>query len=479
MALSESDAVDLAKQLLAVRKEECRRLDLIRDYIRGTICNIYVPKRHSQEYRQLVDMSVMNIMPLIVSTFAQNLFITGYRTGRSSDNLKAWELWQDNRMDGLQSSLFRTAVEYGLAYTTALPAKREGEKSAEMRLYSPRSLTAVYDDVLHDEWPVYAIAVRHGYDKGEKKPVRRLVLIDEEYEIRMVAKADADEIVGKPKVSEHGMGVTPVVRWQAAGANLDDQSRGEVEPLMRIQDSLNQTTFGLRSTERAQAFRQRWATGLEPQTDENGAEVEPFQGGQDRVWTNSSPDARFGDFEQASLDGYLDSRQSTLRIGSAVAQMAPHALLVSDGISNLNAEALAALEAAQQRKIGEYKTSLGESAEQHFRLSSLAAGDDKGWKERSAEVRWRDTESRSLAQLADALGKMAQMLGIPPRALWELLPDVTDQQLLRWDKLAAAEDEKAAEAMANPADQELPQEPAEGTTGGKPGRRPARAGAPA
>lgn len=481
MALSESDARDLAKELLQVRRRECERLDTIRAYVRGNVCRIYVPKRHSREYRELVEMSITNIMPLIVSTFAQNLFITGYRVGRKTDNLKAWDLWQDNRMDGLQSSLFRTAVEYGLSYTTALPAKRDGEPSAEMRLYSPRSLTAVYDDVLHDEWPVYAQAVSHGYDKDQKKPVRRLVLLDDEYVIRMVAKADSDEIFGEIDVKEHGLGVTPVVRWLAAGGNLDDQAPGEVEPLMALQDSLNQTTFGLRSTERAQAFRQRWATGLEPQQDENGNEIEPFQGGADRVWTNTSPDARFGDFEQASLEGYLDSRQSTLRITSAIAQMAPHALLVSDGISNLNAEALAALEAAQQRKINEYKTSLGESAEQHFRLSSLAAGDKEGWKERSAEVRWRDTESRSLAQLADALGKMAQMLGIPPRALWELLPDVTDQQLQRWDKLAAAEDEKATAAMANPADQEMPQQmpPSEGATRGQPGRRPARAGAPA
>jgi hypothetical protein len=475
VTLTEADARDLAKEMLAVRRDECERLDQIRDYVRGKVCKVYLPRRRSREYKQLIEMSLTNIMPLVVATFAQNLFIEGYRTGRSDSNVGAWDLWQANRMDGLQSSLFRTAVEYGVAFTTALPATLEGKKSAEMKLYSPRSLTALYDNVLQDEWPVYALAVRGGYDKESRKPVRRLVLLDETYAIQLTAKVDTDEIDDAIEVSEHGLGVTPVVRWQAAGGNLDDQSRGEVEPLMAPQDSLNQTTFVIRSTERSQGWAQRWATGLEDEVDENGNPREPFQGGADRVWTSNSPDTTFGTFPATSPEGTLASRQSTLRIITAMAQIAPYALQITDGISNLSAEALAALEAAQQRKIGEYKTSLGESAEQHLRLASLAAGDEAGWKQRDAEVRWRDTESRSLAQLADALGKMATMLSIPPRALWELLPGVTDQQLLRWEKLADREDGMDNGETAPPG----PPVGEGAPPNAVPTRRPARPGTPA
>jgi hypothetical protein len=475
--LTESEARSVAKDLLSVRRNECERLDKIREYVRGDVCKIFLPKRHTAEYAQLVAMSLINIMPLVISTFAQNLFIEGYRAGRKSQNAKAWELWQVNRMDLLQSALFRTAIEYGLSYTTALPAKLDGEQSAEFRLYSPRMLTAVYDDVLVDEWPVYGLAVRAGYDKDKRKPVRRLTLLDDTHEIKMIAKVDQDDIDDAIEVGEHGMGVTPIVRWQSAGGDLDDQSRGEVEPLMPDQDSLNNTTFGLKSTERSQAFRQRYATGLVAQLDENGNEIEPFTGGQARVWTSDSPDTRFGDFQESDLSGYLDSRQSTLRIITARAQIAPYALQITDGISNLSADALAALEAAQQRKIGEMKTSFGEAAEQLLRLASKASGDDAGWKERKAEVRWRDTESRSLAQLADALGKMAQMLGIPPRALWELLPNVTDQQLQRWDQLADREIgmERDDAGIMPPPD---PEEMAEGATGVVPARRPRSARSP-
>lgn len=487
MALTESDARDVAKQLLEVRRQESERLDLLRSYIRGATCKVFLPRRRSREYRELVAMSLTNIMPLVVSTFAQNLFVEGYRAKRQTQNAKAWELWQANRMDARQSGLFRSSVEYGLAYSTVLPATLDGEKSADFGLYSPRMLTAVYDDPIGDEWPVYALACRAGYDKDSRKHVRRLVLLDDTYVIRMTAKMDSDDIDDPIEVGEHGLAVTPVVRWLAAGGNLDDQPRGEVEPLMEPQDSLNNTTFGLKSTERAQGFRQRWATGLEEETDENGSPVEPFQGGADRVWTSTSPDTHFGSFEVSPPDGYLASRQSTLRIITALAQMAPHALLVSDGVANLSAEALAALESAQQRKVGEYKVSLGESAEQMLRLASKAAGDEAGWKERSAQVVWRDTESRSLAQVADALGKMAQMLDIPPRAMWEmavdLLPNLTQVDLDRWIKYAEQEDGLVDEATRE-ARAELNGLAPGGTpvSEGAPranGRRPARAAASA
>lgn len=448
MTLTESDAREVAADLLDTRRAECARLDEIRRYVRGETCKIFVPRKAGREYHQLVKMSLTNIMPLIISTFAENLFIEGYRPSKSSKNSPAWDRdWQPNRMDQRQSSLWRTALTYGLAYATVVPGKLDGEAMGLITPFSPRQLTAVYEDPINDEWPVYAITVTAGYDAEYRRKVQRVELIDDGTIYRFIRDGQSDSTLQFVSADEHklnvGEGLAPVVRFVSAGGDLDDQSAGEVEPLMAPQDALNNTTFGLRSTERAQAYPQRYATNLIPQIDDKGNELEPFQGGADKVWT-STGDSQFGQFPAASLDGYLGSRQSTLRIITALAQVAPHTLLISDGISNLSAEALAALEAAQQRKVGELKTTLGEAGEQMLRLTSLAAGDDAGWKDRSAEVVWRDTESRSLAQLADALGKMVQMLAIPPQAVWELLP-ISDETRQRWAKMADAEDAKDAE----------------------------------
>src|SRR4029079_13241810 len=55
------------------------------------------------------------------------------------------------------------------------------------------------------------------------------------------------------------------------------------------------------------SFRQRWAAGIELQEDEQtGAAIEPFKSGVDRLWTTQNPEARFGDFQAADLNQFLN-----------------------------------------------------------------------------------------------------------------------------------------------------------------------------
>jgi len=497
MALSEADARDVARGLLDVRAKECRRLDEIRRYVRGEVIRVFRPRRHTRDYTELVDMARTNIIPLVVSTFAENLAVTGFKPAKAPQMSPAWDRdWQANRMDARQSALWRTAIEYGLSYASVLPGRMDGKKLGLISLWSPRQCTAVYDDPIGDEWPVYFITVRKGWDARRRKYVQRVTLTDDELLYHFIRSGDSEgtlvldeEREGGP-VQAHGLeigpGMAPLVRFAAAGGDLDDQARGEVEPLMPYQDALNQTTFTLRTVERAQGWRQRWAAGIEIQEDEHGNPVEPFAGGADKVWISNSANTKFGEFSEADPSGLLESRQSTMRIITAVAQMAPHSLLVTDGIANLSSDALAALEAAQQRKINEYKTSFGESVEQLLRLTSLAADDMDGWRDRSSQVIWRDTESRSLGQVADALGKLAQMLGIPRRAMWrmaiELLPWLSQQDLEAWEREADREDgvlEQQMERELERMTQQTQLEPEGGAQDGNARRRPARAGAPA
>ena len=57
-----------------------------------------------------------------------------------------------------------------------------------------------------------------------------------------------------------------------------------------------------------------------------------------------------------------------------------------------------------------------------------------------AQVVWRDTEARSLSSTVDALGKLAQMLGVPPQELWDQIPGVSAQDVERWRATAAEGD---------------------------------------
>ncbi|MFD1277453.1 phage portal protein [Streptomyces kaempferi] len=90
---------------------------------------------------------------------------------------------------------------------------------------------------------------------------------------------------------------------------------------------------------------------------------------------------------------------------------------------NLSAEALAAARDGLDRKIDERESLFGEGWEQTLRLSGLASGDTRAWEDTAAQVVWRDTSARSLAQTVDALGKLVTMLGVPRRSCGRRSPE--------------------------------------------------------
>lgn len=456
------DAQGLGKVLpwlLAARRAESGRIATIREHLKNRVCDIYVPKSATAEYKQLVDQAKFNILPLLVSSVAQGLFVDGYRPSNTVDNSPVWEaVWQPNRMDARQTGLYRTALSYGYSYAVALP----GDPVPKIKLYSPRRLTALYEDPVADEWPEYAITVGLPHPVIEADAPGSMVVtvtvLDDQFAYTTDVPAgmvmpqangqwtDPLPMEGlaidpaRVKTEEHGLGVCPVVRFCEAYDDLDDGPTGIVEPMLPAQRQLNQTTFGLLMTQQYEAFKQRWVTGMAIAEDENGNPIEPWNAAVNRVWQSDSPDTKFGEFSQADLNGYLNSRDKTLLYVASARQIPPHSLVVGNSVSNVSAEALAALEAGHQLDIGEHKTAFGESVEQLMRLCGLAMGDTETWDDTAAQVVWRDTTPRSLAQVADALGKLAQLLDVPPRALWERIPGVTETDLKRWEMLAEDRD---------------------------------------
>lgn len=458
MALTPAQAVPTAMKLLSMREDEQPRLEKIAAYVRGQQASVYVPRGARQEYRWLIRRAKVNILPLVVTVPAQNLFVDGYRPERSDENAKAWEYWQANRMDRGQHGLHRAVVKYGLAYVVGLPGKLGDEQMPVITPKSPRRLTAAYNDPVEDEWPVYAIEVKiENIAPGKKQRV--VLLYDDQSRYRLTGNVDSRILSlddGDDAVMEHGLGVCPVVRYRG-GDDLDgdDCVRGEVEPLFDLQDQLNMTTFNLLMAQHYGAFRQRYVAGMVA-TDENGNPKAPFEANVDKLWVAEDADTRFGEFSQTDLSGYLSSQEAQKRDIATLSQVPPNNLLGQ--MANLSAEALNAARDGLNSKVAELKSVLGESHEQTMRLASLAAGDEDGWTDTSAQVVWRDTESRSLAQTVDALGKLTQMLGVPAEELWERIPGVSEQDVTRW-KATAKEGDALGQLNATIARQMAPAVP--------------------
>jgi len=464
------DALGALRDARDKEQPRLRRIDrALADGVSGQAAGVYVPRRASREYRMLVEQSRFNVLDLVVTALAQNLFVDGFRptgkSGRAPDtkNAPVWDaVWQPNRMDARQAALYRAAIRHGTSYALVLP----GDPVPVITPMSACRMTALYADPTNDEWPQLAMEVQYervvAYGAtSERRKLMTVRLFDDEavYTVELPSTGDLDPRI--VSVEEHDLTVTPVVRYRDR-YDLGVPC-GKVEPLLWLQQQVNQITFSLAMALQYAAFRQRYVTGMEVQVDDKGSPTPPlFNVAVDQILAGTSPDMKFGEFSQTDVSGYLDSRDKVLLHMSSVAQVPPQNLVIGSGISNVPAEALELLAAGHRQDIAEHQTSFGESVEQMMRLCGKAMDDERAWEDMSAQVVWRDTRPQSLGQVVDGLGKGVQMLSIPPRAMWEKWPGVTDQDLKRWEQMAAEDDglrdaaeaeaaEKAAAALAEQA----------------------------
>jgi Phage portal protein, SPP1 Gp6-like len=432
-----AELTDIAKQLIeghANDTGENGRLGRTARYLAGGHDIPYAPAGARAEFYNLARKSITNWLPLISDTFSKGLFVDGFRPARSPDNAVPWRYWQANGLDARQTIAHRGALEFGTSYVLVLP----GDPEPLMRPLSPLRTSALYADI-DDEYPAYGLILRGTTLEGD----RLFDVLDPEavHHFRVPKNSGRPDLDGS---DEHGLGRTPMVRFRE---RLDGDALGIIAPLTVLQDRINEAVFSLLIALQYASFRQRWATGLAVPIDEETNEpVEPFEAAVNRLWVSDSADTKFGDFAQTDVSGHLRSYESAVRTMAAIAQTPPDVLLGE--LVNLSADALAAARDATQRKIGEYETIMGEAWEQAFRLAAYAAGDTEAAQDTSSEVRWRDTEARSLAATVDALGKMAQMLSVPAEGLWERIPGVTDGDVERWRELAGRADGMAALSAA-------------------------------
>lgn len=419
MALSKKQATEAARDILnGARQTEKIRLNRIAKALKPAspedLPTVELPRTVPPPMMALARKARTNYLPLILDVMAQSLIVSGYNVKGSLDFAPQWSQWQANRMDARQTGVHRATLAYGTAYATALPAAGGG---FSIRGRSPRKMTALYGDIIDDDWPILAL------DDGDSNGLYRL--IDEELVYYLSADSTGMSRLEFVDSRAHGMGVCPVVRFRDRMLLDEDQQIGIIEPLLTIQQRIDETIFGLMTAQYYAAFKQRYIIGW---TAED--EAEQMQTAVSQLWTFEDTDVKVGELNETDPAGYLSSKDSAVGDMSTISQVPKQNLGVGN-ISNVNAEALAAMEASKDRQAGEWMTSLGESWEQLLGL--VSPGDEKAIE---AEVRWKDTTARSFAQIVDGLGKMVQMLEVPLEAAWERIPGVTDGDLERWRELA-------------------------------------------
>jgi hypothetical protein len=403
-------------------QEEWRRLNVFEAYYDGHQRPPYEPETATREFKELVNRCFTNLMPLIIKTVAQRLVVDGFRASAVAvENAPQWSWWQANGLDSRQKAVYTEAGKHGYTGVMVLPGSYQNEDGKKdvpvMRPISPREWWISFEDY-SDDWPQLALKQAdedtwHVFDERA----------------RYVVKTDRDGNVAVLEENIHDLGVVPIVPFRAMWS-LTHYPDGEIGPAMAIQDRLNQTVFDLLVAQTYSAAPQKWAAGLSLPTDEKGVPIADIRAFAKALWLTSEKDAKFGSLPEANLANIVTAIEQALRMFGLTTQTPPHYLL--GDLINLSAEALLAADTSLAKKTQERQMLYGEAWEQCFRLAGVAAGDKSAANDMDAQVWWRDTEPRSIAQQVDALGKLATMLQVPVQALWEDVPGMTGGTLQRW-----------------------------------------------
>lgn len=450
----------LVEDMLLTLQHDRADYDLCNDYLEGKQLLPYAPRNTTEQIRDLQRRSIANMIPLLVNLPSQMSFVDDYRR-RNNGKLEKkrdtaentsteWTLWQKNRMDGRQAVIYRSVLTYGHAFVAV---NNLNPKDVRFDILSTRNTVAYFRDPVNDIRPSHVLTIM-SYPRSESIP-GLAVFWDDQYRWELDYNVDGKFVV-KGKPFAHKLEKCPVIRYTCF---IDDEGRtlGVVKPAIPLQDRLNQATFSTNVTADFGAFKVRFAAGLIPnfKRDEEGnlildANDEPIpipvEVSQAQMLISDDPQTKFGQLDETPLDGYLRQEEQAARNFTMISQFPPLASI--SNLANLSAEAWAAAEAQFIRWIDSLHISLGESHEELFRTGALAMGDTEGANSFGGEVRWRDMTTKTIAVMMDALGKAAQMLEVPRKGLWPLIPGVTKGMLDDWDEMH--DDQVEEDAVRDP-----------------------------
>ena len=416
-------------QLWPLYQAERRKLARIDNWYRWRHDDVTVPRGATREHRKLIELSKTPWLGLVVSVLSQSMFADGYRSPDERANSNAWRTWSANKFDMRQVAIHRAALAYGYSFVTVLPgALDDGTSTAAMRGVSPLNAAVLYADPAEDDWPMWAMRVYRNQPNG-----RVAIRV---YDESSVYYLDADSTgAGVSYISEerHDVGVVPWVRY-ANQLDLEGRCDGEVEPFIPLAARINKTDYDRVLTQHFASWKIKYLTGMEKPDDDTDAAIAKMRLRQEDFIVLEQSDGKVGTLDATPLDGFIAAHESDVQTLAAVTQTPTHALTGS--LINLSADALAAARAQLDQKVGERKTSFGESHAQALRLAALIEGDPAAANDVMARITWQDTSIRSMSQAVDALGKAAQMLQVPVQALWSMIPGVTKPDVEEWKALA-------------------------------------------
>lgn len=446
-------------KLLAELDNRQTQMALMDSYYTGNHPLPFLTKAHNSkmrdEFRQLLDDSKANFMGLIVDVVEERLKVEGFRLSATSDptaDKKSWDMWQANQMDAESNTAFIEALVKGVSYLSVWEASSSGDYPT-IAVEDPMQTIVGYEPgsnykrraaalkVWLDDWTgmrranvympdgIYKYQAQPIQNQGPSTPASAAVSSQEKPQWKQLdGEGDNSGFVTNP------LGIVPIIPLRNR-PRLLSEGVSEIADLYRIQNSINGFLFLLALAGYFGAHRQRWASGVALMEDEQtGMPREPFSAAIDQLWVNENPDAKFGDFDQTQLDGYIKAIDQKVQ-HLAITTRTPKHYLLPEG-QEPSGDAIRSAESGLVKKVEKKMRPFGEGLEEAIRLARRFAGESDVPVD--SEVVWADAQTESEGVRTDSIIKQYGEGLIPAEAALEGL-GYTQTQIQRFMSMRIAD----------------------------------------
>lgn len=412
MALSEEEAADMAllEDDLTKSRAAYERLDA---YYEGTWRLERLGLAVPPELEQFV--TLVNWPRVTAGEVERRCDVEGFRTpGSEEANDELWQIWQANDLDEASQLGHLDAIALGRAYT-CVGTREDDEPSAGIPLITTES----------------ALDMTHISDTRTRR-VRVVLRITSETERTLYYPNETIwlESAGKDwndvERDAHNLGVVPVVPMMNMARLRNAKGVSEMADVLSLTDAAARALTNAQIATEVLAVPQRYVLGAAPKdfVDKDGKPLPAWDAYFGAVWALQNGDAKVGQFSAADLSNFANIVNHYAALVSGVSGLPTRFY----GISTANPPSEGSIIADETRLImNAYRKhrSFGGTWKRTMRIARMLADGSNSETVNPelmrTETLWRNPETPTRAQTADAVVKLHGAGILPTEAAWEEL----------------------------------------------------------
>lgn len=306
MAVNEQ--IEIAVKQISGKAPAIRALE---DYYEGRHDLAFATEKFQNTFGKLFREFALNLMPSVADAVTDKLRVENFSLEEGGDDetvKKLWQIWTSNRMDVRANEVHREAVITGDAYVIVWPDAVTNRPV----IYPNRSANCYvkYDD----ESPGRLEWAAKLWSAGKQRRLN-LYYADRVERYEATAGSDTESAdAGKFRLMADGVITNPYktvpVFHFANNGRVGGFGVSEMRDAIPIQKALNKSVLDMLVAMEFAAYRQRWASGIEIELDDQGNPIPPYRSGIERLWITENNEAKFGDFNATDLKQFEEVKTS-------------------------------------------------------------------------------------------------------------------------------------------------------------------------